>query len=679
MRGTLTSSMPPAARTASSWRLAPGALPALVALALAACGTDAPSTPPLPACVAPASDGLVLALEATGGHAFGGFGAISSAGNDRYLFDYPEPQRTEMLDLLFTPGVGAALQILKAEMGGHGNSTDGSEASHMPARGEVDCDASCQFGVMNEARTRNPGVRLAGLPWSAPGWIGDGRWWSDDAIDYNLAWIDCAVQQGLTIEYMGGRNESGYDRDWFVAFRKALRARYPDVQLIGADAIEPVLWDFALAMVDDPELADSVDVVGVHYPGDPPPEVAALGKPLWVSEGNGGDGTARHLNRRFVDGRYTGFMNWPLITACSDQVAYGGGGGLLEAREPWSGHYVVRPHLWEMAHTTQFTDPGWTVLEGASGLLEQASDQGSYVTYLSPDGADLTLVIETQNATAVRDVTFVPGAGLPLGPLRVWRTILASTDDADRLVADCQVEPVDGRLHVTLPPGQVLTLTTLTRGGHRPTTPPPSAPFPLPYANDFEADAPGREGRFVASQQGAFVVAPCSGGRDGRCLEQQGPQAPIPWLARVASPFALLGDTSLADVVVATDFLLDGPGGVALHGRFRNQSNVLPLWHDGYVLQVTSAGTWSLLRAHDKATAVLAKGTCAPVVPGTWHTLEFTLKGASLEGRLDGELLGQATDDTFTSGLVGVGCGDGTKDSGWSRNQFDTLSVRAAP
>ena len=51
----------------------------------------------------------------------------------------------------------------------------------------------------------------------------------------------------------GGRNESGYDRDWFVAFRKALRARYPDVQLIGADAIEPVLWDFALAMVDDRE------------------------------------------------------------------------------------------------------------------------------------------------------------------------------------------------------------------------------------------------------------------------------------------------------------------------------------------------------------------------------------------------------------------------------------------
>ena len=656
-----------------------GAVGALAVLAsvISACGDEAPATPPLPACAVPASEGRVLPLEATGGRPFGGFGAISSAGNDRYLLDYPEPQRSEMLDLLFKPGHGAALQILKAEIGGDGNSTDGSDASHMHTRDRIDCDASYQFWMMQEAKARNPDIKLAGLPWSAPGWIGDGRWWSQDAIDYQLAWIDCAGQKGLTIDYMGGRNESGYDRDWFIAFRKALRERYPAVQLIGADAIAPVVWDFAWALVDDPELASSVDVVGVHYADNPPAEVLALGKPLWVSEDGGGDGMLRRLNRRFLDGRYTGFMNWPLITACSDQVAYGGGGGLIEAREPWSGHYVVRPYLWQMAHVTQFTEVGWSVPEGAGGDLGDTPEQGSYVSYLSPDGADLTVVLETQGATEPRDVTLVLGAGFPTAPLNVWRSKLLSTAEADWLVADCQVEPVDGRVRLTLPPGQAVTLTTLTRGGHGVTTPPPTAPFPLPFQNDFEADAPGQEGRFVAAQHGAFVVAPCAGGRAGQCLEQQAPQPPIPWITRVAPPFALLGDATLTDVTVRTDFLLDGPGGVTLFGRYRGQSHVLPTWHDGYQLQIASEGTWSLVRSREKTSAVLAGGTCPPIEPGTWHTLELGLRGTTLEARLDGVALGQATDDTFTSGLVGLGCGDGTKDSGWSKNQFDALAVTA--
>jgi hypothetical protein len=330
-----------------------------------------------------------------------------------------------------------------------------------------------------------------------------------------------------------------------------------------------------------------------------------------------------------------------------------------------------------MAHTTQFTEPGWTVFAGASGDLGDTPEQGSYVTYLSPDGADLTVVIETAAASEVRNVTFALGAGLPTAPLRVWRSNLASPAETDWMVPDCQVEPADGRVRLTLPAGVAVTLTTLTRGGHGLATPPPSAAFPLPFRNDFEADAPGGEGRFVATQHGAFAVAPCAGDRAGQCLEQQAPQPPIPWLTRVAPPFTLLGDAGLSDVTVRTDFLLDGPGGVTLFGRYRAQSNVLLTWHDGYQLQITSDGTWSLVRSRDKTTSVLATGPCPPIPPGTWHTLEFTLQGPLLEGRLDGTALGQVVDDTCTSGLVGLGCGDGSKDSGWTRNQFDTLEVTA--
>ncbi len=44
---------------------------------------------------------------------------ISSAGaSSRLLIDYDEPYRSQILDYLFKPNFGAALQILKVEIGG---------------------------------------------------------------------------------------------------------------------------------------------------------------------------------------------------------------------------------------------------------------------------------------------------------------------------------------------------------------------------------------------------------------------------------------------------------------------------------------------------------------------------------------------------------------------------------
>src|SRR5690349_2497917 len=53
------------------------------------------------------------------GRTFDGVGAISGGGgNTRLLIDYPEPQRSQILDYLFRPGYGAAMQVLKVEVGG---------------------------------------------------------------------------------------------------------------------------------------------------------------------------------------------------------------------------------------------------------------------------------------------------------------------------------------------------------------------------------------------------------------------------------------------------------------------------------------------------------------------------------------------------------------------------------
>ena len=74
----------------------------------------------------------------TPGPVFQGVGAISGGGgNSRLLIDYPASQRTQILNYLFGPG-GADLQLLKLEIGGDANTTDGSEPSVEHSQGRID-------------------------------------------------------------------------------------------------------------------------------------------------------------------------------------------------------------------------------------------------------------------------------------------------------------------------------------------------------------------------------------------------------------------------------------------------------------------------------------------------------------------------------------------------------------
>ena len=76
---------------------------------------------------------------ASGGLAFEGIGGVSAGASSRLLIDYPEPQRSEILDYLFKPQYGASLHHLKVEIGGDVNSTDGVEPEPhaFPARAEL--------------------------------------------------------------------------------------------------------------------------------------------------------------------------------------------------------------------------------------------------------------------------------------------------------------------------------------------------------------------------------------------------------------------------------------------------------------------------------------------------------------------------------------------------------------
>ena len=66
----------------------------------------------------------------------------------------------------------------------------------------------------------------------------------------------------------------------------------------------------------------------------------------------------------------------------------------MTANQPWSGHYDVTTPLWIVAHTTQFSQPGWRYLS-SSGELEHG---GSLVAMT--DGSNLTVVMETMSHDA---------------------------------------------------------------------------------------------------------------------------------------------------------------------------------------------------------------------------------------------------------------------------------------
>ena len=119
------------------------------------------------------------------GRTFGGIGAISGGGgNSRLLTDYPAAQQQQILNYLFKPDYGASLQILKVEIGGDTNSTDGSESSIEHTSGSINCSNGYEWWLMEQARALNPNIKLYGLAWGAPGWIGGGSFFSTDMINY---------------------------------------------------------------------------------------------------------------------------------------------------------------------------------------------------------------------------------------------------------------------------------------------------------------------------------------------------------------------------------------------------------------------------------------------------------------------------------------------------------------
>lgn len=238
-------------------------------------------------------------------------------------------------------------QVLKVEIGGDAQSTDGTEASHMPNSWEENYRRGYEWWIMVEAKKRNPHIKLYGLPWVFPGWLGEGSRVPPKDLDatgtYIIKWIKGAKKfYNLTIDYIGIWNEAKYNVDYIVNLRRRLdQNNLHHVQVIapnvGAGHWDPISND----VNKNATLKQCIHAIGVHYPGTfSSPEAIRTGLKLWASvdystfNNDVGAGCwARLLNQNYVNGNITSTIAWNMIAAYYRQLPYGLC-SLMTANEP---------------------------------------------------------------------------------------------------------------------------------------------------------------------------------------------------------------------------------------------------------------------------------------------------------------------------------------------------------
>jgi hypothetical protein len=643
-----------------------------------------------------------------GDRVYDGVGAIlGGGGTARYLVDYPAPQRRAILDYLFKPGYGASLQLLKLEVGDDGNSTDGAEPSIEHAKGQVHCGAGYEFDIARQAQAVNPALKLYGLQWGAPGWVGqNGSLFTQADIGYLLDWLHCASRYGLRISYLGGWNErdDGSHAAWFHTLRAALDgAGYRYVKLVGGDSRK---WEYASS--------PAVAILGVHdncgYPtGIAGPQTACAvtkaalrsGKPLWGSELGAMAAGARTgcINpcapamdrafvREYVDARVTGALEWPAIISMPAKVLPHENRGLVTADQPWSGHYEVNAMTWAIAHITQFVSPpgrrgrgAWRYVDSASGYLRQNRADGSYVTLARSGGDAWTTIIETtagRGGTQRAAFTVRGGRGLAGKTVHVWASDfnLRGGGPSRWFVHQSDIKPVRGRFSLTVKPGYVYSLTTTTGQGKGKASGPLASRLRLPYRNNLARGVDG-EPSLLAAQIGAFELRTCNA-PDGaaRCAQQTAVGEPVFWRMSTLPrrPYALIG-SDWRNYTVSAWVMVPGGGSVGLTGRYNSAAAIPSIGtYDAYEFDVGTGGSFriELYRSrnsgHRLTIKPLATGT-VPFAAGVWHKLTLSLSGPKISARVDGTQVAAVSNRALGRGMPGIEVG------GFYPAQFSDLRV----
>ena len=617
------------------------------------------------------------------GPRFDGVGAISGGGStSRLLPAYRPSVLSQVLDYLFAPNFGAAFHWLKVEIGGEALSSEGAEASHARTLDELQTSPNYARGyewqLMVQAKRRNPSIRLYGLAWTWPGYLGPSSPWTNPQLtaNYSLSWVVGARRvHGLHIDVLGVWNERSFSSPYVKALRRGLDAAgFPDTAILCDDS----KYACAAELMADAELAAAVTYLGGHDPATA--QARATGKAVWFSEdfhSNGGEAGAAvwagQINSRYIEYNMTATLAWNAVDAFYRGLAFDDT-GLMSARCPWSDSYEVLATIWATAHTTQFTQPGWHYLPvgNGSGPLRAG---GSYVTYVNATGSQraFTLVVEKFSGdgrgVAEETAQFCLAGSLVWAKgatLAVWKSTFHSTATPSYFSREAGVTvDSNGCFTLDVAVNSLWTVTTLTTGGKgQHPTPPACGPFPLPFHDTFDSCTPPAEANYFHDVSGAWE---CVAGADahGTVMRLQTPTRPVSWEPSAdTTPVGVFGDRSWADVNVTLDVRLNAASEsfmLAARANLGNATGYAVLQAEyvwaGLWLAFDTSGRWAL-QDHANHAKVIRQGKlpAAPAV-GEWHTYSLVVRGPELAGYQDGRSIFSAVDVSaqFGTGWVGYG------------------------
>ena len=645
---------------------------------------------------------------AAGGKRFDGIGAVSGGGATSVLLkDYPEPQRSQVLDLLFKPKFGASMSTLLVEVPGDANATQGAEPSHMHTRDDLNYSRGYEWWLMREAKKRNPDLTLDACAWGCPGWVGNGNFWSQDMCDDYVKWIQGLKSvYSLDLDAIGCRNEKGVSKDFAKKFRATLDANgLESVRIHAFDNWDKKKFDWVRGMTNDPALRKAVAILSNHTMADipTPPDVLKLaeeyGKPIWNTEEHvykkGFDceiSMVQAFNENFLHSGVTKIVSWYLVGSVYPMEPYSFDPAAMIANSPWSGNYFTREVLWGYAHYGQFSKIGWIYLNGACGKL---NDGGSFVTLKSP-GKDYSVILETKGAKTVQNVTFTVSGGLSTGKLCVWHS-----DAKEQFVQQAGIKLKNNSFTITLAPDSVYSISTTSgqqKGSFENIL--AETKFPFPYYETFDEYSAQKQfgylPHYTADIAGIFEIAERPD-KTGQCLRQVVAQKPQSW-APEWMPYTIIGDEHWQDYEVSADIYLDNGGWAGVMGRVNNVGDGYGCAPKGYYLRLATNGVCTLIAINGKAgeldlgdkehqAALLAAGNTGEkgekqMVAGIvknfdvnqWHNVKLQFVGITITGFVDGVPVLSTTNNAFSHGMAGLVTSDNK-----TRNTacFDNLLINA--
>jgi len=608
------------------------------------------------------------------GRVFEGIGAVSAGASSRNLIDYPEKERSEVLDFLFKPKFGAGFQHLKVEIGSGENSTCGSEPSDAITREEMldPKPRGYEFWLMAEARKRNPKIILDCLPWAYPSWVGNR--FSQESADWIVSFLEVARKYyGLDMDWVSAaQNEMGTDLNWIAKYlRPTLDAHgFSNIKLQAPDD-DSEYWQIFDELEKNPGFNHLINAVGYHYvDGREPWEIdqkagrdatikaKQSGKPLWASEewsqsgqewgGKGALYLARLMNKLYTRDRITKFEIWCPFDGIYNQIIWPNT-GVMQADSPWDGHYTVWPAVWAVAHTTQFAEPGWIYMDRACGQFDQGTWRGSHVAMRNPKTGDWSVIMVTGEK---RKVKIAIGPGLKTGPVYVWKST-----EKEQFISEKPLRLHKNFIEIELEPNAIYTLTSTTgqtKGSFG--IPPVRKPFPFPFVENFDSYSSGKTPRYFSDQKGTFET--CQSPKGGMCLVQIVPKQGILWYDNwLLKPHTLFGDVNWKDYAIEGDVLLTG-GDVEIGGRYAERNKL------GFRWILTRDGRWQLNWQY----TTLASGQIIEFKPSDWHHLRLEMKGDQITGFIDGKKLTTISDASGLKGMAFIA-------STYDRNLFDNIRV----